>query len=247
MPGRLHVLEVDQLCKLNSRRRGRAAQSDARPDTPGIDADHTPPAVVATVPANGDVDASRANGHHRAVHAEMVGPFNSTDFVVMDGTSQLPGSYTFDAATLTARFTPVPPLLPGGHMLTVNLTSAIMNTTMTPLPAYTFSFTTIDDEAPQLVSSTPLDMATAVPVSSTIVVVFSEPVAGVSTGMTVAQGATAIPGSVVASGDAKTYTFHSDSGAAGGAGDHRVVELRDRRPRDHANALAPTAFSFTTQ
>ena len=77
-----------------------------------------------------------------------------------------------------------------------------------PLAPYTFSFMTFDDEPPMLVSSTPLDTATMVPVGSTIVVVFSEPVPGVdTTQLHGRQGATGSPGRSPRTSTRRPYTF----------------------------------------
>ncbi len=238
---------VDQICKLNTAPAGTSCQSDARPDTPSPDADTTAPEVVSTTPGDGATAVARGAPITVTFSRDVVAP-DSSDFLVMDGPTQLPGLYDWNAATRTATFMPVP-ALPGGHVITVQLTPAIVTVAgNSPLAAFSFSFTTFDDEPPQLASSVPLDMSTAVPVNSTIVVTFSEPVTGVTgTSFTVANGATGLPGTIVASGDAMSYTFTPSAALPAGAQIDVALTAAITDLAVPANPLAPTTFSFTTQ
>ena len=110
------------------------------------------------------------------------------------------------------------------------------------------TYTTFDDEPPMLALSTPLDSATMVPVGSTIVVVFSEPVAGVdTTSFTVAQGATGIPGTVSANADQKTYTFTPTAALPAASVITVTLSTAIHDLAATPNSLAQTTFSFTTQ
>ncbi len=233
--------KVDQTCRLNSAPTGTSCQSDARPDTPGLDANLTPTIVTSTTPSNGATEVDRAAGI-TITFSGHVSSVRMSSFLVMDGTSQLAGAYVENAANDRWSFAGT---LPGGHLITVNLTSQITNDLGVPLTAYSFSFTTHDDEPPMLVSSAPLDLGTATSVNQPIVVVFSEPVAAVdSTTMVVRSGATQIAGTFTHSTDLTTWTFTATAGLP--AASTIKVALGTGIVDGAGNHLVATAFSFTT-
>ncbi len=233
--------KVDQTCRLNAAPSGTSCQSDARPDTPGLDANLTPTIVTATRPSNGATEVDRAAGI-TITFSGRVSNVGMSSFLVMDGTSQLAGTYTENAATDQWSFAGT---LPGGHLITVTLTSAIKNDLGVPLGQYSFSFTTHDDEPPMLVSSNPLDQGMATSVTQPIVVVFSEPVAAVDgTTMVVTSGATQIAGTFTNSADLTTWTFTET--AALPAASTINVALGTGIVDGAGNHLVATAFSFTT-
>lgn len=229
--------KIDQTCRLDRAPAGTSCQSDAHPDTPGIDADLTPAAVASMVPSDGATGVDRAMGItvEFTQHVTNVGMSN---FLVMDGTSQLAGVYTEVGAT-GWHFSGT---LPGGHLITVQLTSEITNDQGVPLTAHTSSFTTRDDEPPMLASSTPIAMGMAASVTAPIVVVFSEPVTGVASAMVVSSTGGPIPGTVTGSSDATTFTFTGTLPAASTI----TVSLGTAITDLAGNHLAATAFSFTT-
>ncbi|CAN5322510.1 hypothetical protein BH11MYX1_BH11MYX1_50740 [soil metagenome] len=231
--------KLDQTCRLDSAPAGTSCQSDASPDTRGLDADLSPPAVASTAPNDGATEVDREAGITVTFtqHVTNVGP---STFLVMDGTSQLAGSYSEQVAANSWHFTGS---LAGGRLITVMLTSGVVNDQMVPLPASSFSFTTHDDEPPMLVSSTPLNMGMAASITSPIVLVFNEPVAAVDTiTVVVSSGGSPVSGAITGSGDSKTWTFEGALPAAStinvslGSG---IVDLA-------GNHLTSTAFSFTT-
>jgi hypothetical protein len=229
----------DQTCRLDSAPAGTSCQSDAHPDTPGIDADLAPPAVASTAPTDGAIQVDRAAGI-TVTFTQHVRDVGMSDFLVMDGTAQLAGAYSEQVAVNSWHFTG---LLPGGHQITVKLTSGIVNDQLVPLPASSFAFTTHDDEPPMLASSTPLDMGMAASVSSPITVVFSEPVAGVdATTLVVTRGGSPVSGAITGSGDARTWTFTGALPAAATI----TVSLSTGIVDLAGNHLTSTAFSFTT-
>lgn len=239
---------ADGVCKLNSAPSGTRCPSDAPPDVAGPDADPTSPRVTDTNPDNGALDIPRSGEILAFFSRDVVAP-DATNFIVTDNGVQQPGTYSYNPTTLTASFVPTG-ALPGGHVILVRLTNAIVaaGPLPSPLEPYTFSFTTFDDEPPMLASSTPLDTATMVPVSSTIVVVFSEKVTGVDvTSFTVAQGATGIAGTVSANADQMTYTFTPTAALPAASVITVTLSAAIKDVSPSANPLAPTTFSFTTQ
>ncbi|HET9988097.1 MAG TPA: Ig-like domain-containing protein [Kofleriaceae bacterium] len=239
---------TDGVCKLNSAPASTQCPSDAPPDVPGLDADATNPTVTATDPMDGATNVPRTGAIRVAFSRDVIPP-DSLNFIVDDGAVLQTGTYTYDPGTFTATYVPLG-ALEGGHVITVRLTSNIVgsNAARSPLTPYTFSYTTFDDEPPMLASSTPLDSATMVPVGSTIVVVFSEPVAGVdTTSLTVAQGATGLPGTVSANPDQKTYTFTPTAALPAASVITVTLSTGIHDLSTSANPLAQTTFSFTTQ
>jgi hypothetical protein len=204
--------------------------------------------VTAASPGDGATNVPRSNAIAVTFSRDVVPP-DGTNFLVTDNGVQQPGTYTYDAGTYTSTFTPQGGL-GGGHVILVRLTSNVVlaGGLSSPLVPYTFSFMTFDDEPPMLVSSTPLDTATMVPVGSTIVVVFSEPVAGVdTTSFTVAQGATGITGTINANVDQKTYTFTPSAALPAASLITVTLSAAIKDLAATPNLLAPTTFSFTTQ
>lgn len=239
---------ADGVCKLNSAPASTRCPSDAPPDVPGGDGNATSPTVTVTTPANGTANVPRSSSI-TVTFSRDVDPPDATNFLVTDNGVQQPGTYTYDPVSYTATFN-ASGALEGGHAILVRLTSDIVlaGALKSPLVPYTFSFMTFDDEPPMLVSSTPLDSATMVPVGSTIVVVFSEPVMGVdTTSFTVAQGATGISGTVSANVDQKTYTFTPSAALPAASVITVTLSAAIKDLSAQANPLAQTTFSFTTQ
>ena len=142
------------------------------------DADLTPPVVVSTIPTSGQQLVMRNISLEVMFDQDMLG-IDVTSFQVTNGPAQLTGSVIYDASTRTATFTSEQ-TFPAGALITASLSSAISNTLHVPLTAYAWSFTTIDDVAPTLTLSTPIDGAINVSTSSTIILVFSEAVTNVN-------------------------------------------------------------------
>jgi hypothetical protein len=230
----------DTICHRIGAATGTVCSRDGGP----MDAPITSPTVVANVPADGATGVSRT-APITATFDQAIedGTLGSASFIVMTSVGvQLMGTLAIDDATMTASFTPVSEL-PAGMTLTVQLTSSILSSQNAPLIPFTFSFTTIDDQPPTLVSSMPLDMSTNVPDASVIVVTFSEPVMGVDTTSFVVTSGAAITGTVT--GSAATYTFTPT--AALPAASLVTVTLGSAISDLAGNPLGPVSFSFTTQ
>jgi len=237
---------ADQTCKLNTAPAGMRCQSDAAPDLTPKDANTMTPMVTSRVPDDGATNVSRTAAITATFSHDVVPPDN-TNFLVMDNSVQLPGNYVYTTASKTASFEPAP-ALPGGHLITVTLTSGIVSSSApSPIMTTTWSFTTVDDEPPQLVLSNPLDTQTMVPITSTIVMTFSEPVVFPQTAITVSAGATGIAGAVAAAPDNLTFTFTPTLPMPAAS---LIDVLLSAAIVDMAvppNPLSPTHFAFTTQ
>ena len=208
-----------------------------------LDANLAAPMVVSTTPLNGDTQVQRGLPISVTFDQDVVG-VDLTSFTVAEGPTQLVGTVTYLPQSFSANFLPDQPL-PAGSVITVNLTSAITNTLHVPLSPYTWQFTTIDDVAPTVAASAPMDMATNIPTSTTIVVEFSEPVENVNTStFTVAQGVTPIAGAIVGTGDAITYTFTPTAALPSGL--PITVTLSAAITDTSNNPLVPVMFTFTT-
>jgi hypothetical protein len=239
---------ADGVCKLNGAPAATRCPSDAPPDVPGIDGSPVSPTVAATDPGDGTTNIPRTAAIRVAFSRDVILP-DATNFLVTDNGVQQPGVYSYDPVTFTATFVPTGAFA-GGHSILVRLTSAILaaQAPMPPLVPFTFSFLTFDDEPPMLASSTPLADATLVPVGSSIVVVFSEPVMGVdATSFTVAQGAIGIAGTVSANVDQETYTFTPSAALPAASVITVTLSAAIKDLSALANPLAQTTFSFTTQ
>ena len=215
------------------------------PDAGPIDAPFLSPMVVSTVPTDGATGVSRSAPitamFDQPIDATSV---STTTFVVTTaGGVQVPGTASLDGAMTTATFQPTSEL-PAGAMVTVQLTANIASVMgSAPLMPLTFTFTTIDDEAPTLVSSVPLAQAIGVPDASTIAITFSEPVMGVDTTSFAVSAVTPIAGSIAA-GTGSTYTFTPT--AALPAATVITVTLSGAISDLAGNSLLPVSFSFTT-
>jgi hypothetical protein len=237
-----YTCAADGICHWNQAPTGTTCYADARPAPDATDANLTPPMLVSTTPLGGASNVSRTEDITATFDQPITG-VSPVSFLVYNNAPQLTGNVTYDIGTQTAHFTPVPPL-PAGAGIQVTLTTAIHNNLGVPFDGYGFVFTTIDDQPPTLASSNPLDMATMVPTSSTIEVVFNETVTGVdTTSLTVAQGVTPITGTVA--GTTNDYIFTPS--AALPSGQVITVSLSAAIVDLAGNALVPVQFTFTTQ
>lgn len=233
----------DSICHLNGTPATMTCASDAGNDA--ADAQLVSPTVVSTTPTDGATNVGRGILITASFDQAMQpGSINPSTFTVSIGGANFPGVTNVTPDNMNASFMPDSPL-PAGAVIQVTLTGNVSSMLGAPLVPFSWSFTTIDDEPPTVVSSNPLDMATAVPDATTIVVTFSEPVTGVDTSSfaVAAPGPTPIAGTIAASG--ATYTFTPT--AALPAASLITVNLSAAIADLSGNALVPVSFSFTTQ
>ncbi|HEY3805796.1 MAG TPA: Ig-like domain-containing protein [Kofleriaceae bacterium] len=210
----------------------------------GLDAPILSPMVVSEVPSDGASGVSRTAPITATANQSLIASTVTTSsFLVLTSAGvQLPGVVDYDDSTLTMTFTPAGEL-PAGATLSATVTATITSAMTAPLMPLTWMFTTIDDQPPMLASSSPLANAVNVPVSSTIVVAFSEPVTGVNgTSFTVTAGA---PIAGVVSGSGASYSFAPSLVLP--AASVVTVSLSGSITDLAGNSLLPVQFMFTTQ
>jgi hypothetical protein len=142
--------------------------------------DTTAPTVTATLPADGSTNVA-INTTVTATFSEAMDPTTITaagtftlKLTLAPGTA-VAGTVTYDAATHVATFTPTSPLA-NSTGYTATITTAAKDAAGNALAANkVFAFTTIADTTPPTVLSTsPANGATAVPITTTVKVTFSE-------------------------------------------------------------------------
>jgi hypothetical protein len=166
------------------------------------------PSVTGRTPSPGATNVSLTTTVTAQFSEGVMGVSGST-FTVEDGGTPIAGTVTYTAGTRTATFTPTGQL-PGGTLLTATLTSGITDTSSNALTnaPVTWTFTTIADTmAPTVSMRTPAPGAMMVPITTTIVATFDEPVQNVTgTTFTVTSGGP-VAGSLASSNGGRTWTF----------------------------------------
>jgi hypothetical protein len=201
------------------------------------------PNVTATMPMNRATGVSRTAPITATFDQPIVdSTVTAESFIVEDVNDETQaGMFVFDDSTMTVTF--MPTMLPPGAVITVMITGNITSSQGAPVNPLTFSFTTIDDQPPTLVTSAPFDGATAVPDNSLITITFSEAVTGVdTTSFSPASTVGAIAGTI--SGSGATYQFTPTAGLP--AASAITVTLSSAIQDLAGNALQPVAFGFTT-
>lgn len=223
---------------------GRDAGVDARiPDTTG---DVSPPQVSLFNPGDGVTGVPVSTLIQAGFTEPVLNTAQGMSVRYGAGAGEaVAGTITYDPGTHVATFTPDAPLV-GNNLHVVSLSSIIIDNAGNSLVPLTWTFVTANDGVGPVVSmTTPANTATAVPVSSTISVVFSEPVTfGGAADFTVSVGAAPVTGTFSASG-IRTIVFTPDDVLPGGS----LVEVSlSSGIKDYSNIpLNTTAFSFTTQ
>ena len=146
--------------------------------TTAVQPDLVAPTVCSVVPSGGGVNSS-VNSSVTVVFSEPVDASTVTadTFMLKNGTVKISGTVT-NVSSLTAVFTPSGPLA-YSTVYTVELTSGIKDLSGNTLAGYTSVFTTAamaDVTSPVVNSVTPAGGAADLPVNTTVIVVFSEPV-----------------------------------------------------------------------
>jgi len=204
--------------------------------------DVLPPQVVTRSPG---VDATGVG-----VGAIVVAEFNepvlgvAAGFTLTQGVTPVAGVVTYDNVAYRARITPSVQLA-ANTTYTARLSSGISDASFNALAPVTWSFTTGPDTlGPRVLVTSPLDLSTALPTTTTITVQFDEPVQNVTTSSFTVNGG-AITGTIALSVGDTVATF--TPAAALPAGATISVTLTTAITDTAANALAaPLAFSFMT-
>ena len=205
--------------------------------------DATPPSVTSRSPG---VAATGVSVGATVIvdFSEAVNGVSAATLTLTEGVTPVAGTVSYSTTPSRATLTPAAQLA-ANTTYTVNLTAGITDLAANPLSPVTWMFTTgADTIAPQVVVTSPVDLATAVPTTATITVQFDEPVQNVTiTSFTVNGGA--ITGTIALSAGNTVATFTPDAALPAGA--TISVALTIAITDVAANALAaPVAFSFMT-
>lgn len=206
--------------------------------------DTTPPTVLSTTPPDGATGISVATNVDFAFSEPVTG-INSTTVELRDSATMqpVPGTVTYNMAARTATFDPLDQLAPNlGYIarLLVGITDVEGNALSTP---QTLTFTTGPDfVGPNVRATMPPANATGV-TGSTIVIVFDEPVANVTT-TTFQVNAGAVTGTITMSSGNRVATF--DPTASLPAASTITVTLSAAITDTSSNPASAATFSFTT-
>ncbi len=170
------------------------------------------PMVTAISPANLGVDVP-INSKVMATFSKAMDPSSLTEttFTVKQGVISIAGALTLNVATNTATFTPTVPLT-FGRVYTATISTEAKDLGGTALAAdFTWTFTTAaNSAAPMVTATSPVDLATNVPINSKVTATFSmamDAATLTATTFTVKQGVTAIAGVVTLNNATNTAIF----------------------------------------
>jgi len=214
-------------------------------------ADVIAPAVSSIYPAYGGINPPVDT----AISVEFSEPLdeatiNDGTFTLMNGTAVISGTVTYDALLRTAAFTPAS-VLDSNTAYTVILTDGIRDLAGNSLVYYTSTFTTTasaDVTDPAVSTIYPVNGVSDIPVSTTISVLFSEPVdsATINTDtFRLMNGTTAIGGTVTYNSSSLTAVF-TPSGKLAYSTTY-TVELASGIKDLSGNSLADYISTFTTE
>jgi Ice-binding-like/Bacterial Ig-like domain len=166
------------------------------------------PTVLSTDPLN-NATAVALNKVVTATFSVAMDPLTLTaaTFTLKQGVTSVAGVVTY--AGTTASFTPSSPLL-SNTVYTATITTGAKNVPGTPLAAnYVWTFTTVLVVAPTVLSTDPLNNATAVALNKVVTATFSvpmDPLTLTAATFTLKQGVTSIAGVVSYAGSTASFT-----------------------------------------
>lgn len=211
--------------------------------------DNTPPTVTATTPANNATNVAVSGLTVSATFSEPVSP--STVVSAINAPFDL-GAPTMSMGNRIATWS-MPTFDDGGvatfqpsrtYNLSVEATDLAGNAMAAPFP---FSFTTAsppDTTPPTLVDSLPVDMATGVPVNTSIVLTFSEPMNSATVEATLRFNGSARAGTYAWTSNFTTVRFTPTSNWSNNTA---YAISFNPQPQDNAsNPMTPATRSFTT-
>lgn len=172
--------------------------------------DTTPPTVLSTNLPNYSTTVP-VYSTVTATFSEAIDPatVSAASFTLMDGTTPVPGTVTYSSGTAT--FTPSAYLTPSTVYM-AKITTGIKDMAGNALSlSYSWQFRTSDPDItpPTVISTSPVNSATAVAINSAITATFSEPVDPVTittAEFTLMNGTTPVSGTVTYSGTTATFT-----------------------------------------
>jgi hypothetical protein len=174
--------------------------------------------VTSSVPIQGAVDVPITTPIEFNFNAEMnANTINETTITVLEGTTALAGDVTY--ANKTATFNPTADLDYNKTFVATVSVGATSADGIALANAFSLTFTTsiaIDNAAPIINSTAPLNDAQDVPRNKTVSIVFNEamdPATVNANTFTLKQGTSAIVGEVAYSGTTATFTSNTNLGA----------------------------------
>jgi hypothetical protein len=215
--------------------------------------DETAPTVIANTPANTATGVSATTPNITVTFSEPMNPnsIGSGSFTVVrtSNGAAVAGTVAYNAATRVASFTPSAPLL-SGTGYTVTVASTVADVAGNPLGQnFVYTFTTGDATPPTITSTTPANLATGVPTSTTVTATFSEAMDATTinaTNFTLKVFATNAPvaGTVTYNPATNTATFTPTAALSPSTA---YVAAVSTGAKDLAgNALGANAWTFTT-
>lgn len=210
-------------------------------------ADTIAPTVTTMTPTNGATNIPVTSAVTARFDEPVIGVSTGT-FTLEDGAATIGGFVSYNTGTRIATFTPNGQL-PGSTLLTATLTTGITDGSSNPIAGapVTWTFTTAPDTVPPAVqTTTPSNGLTNVSTSTTISVVFDEPVQNVDlTSFTVDDG-TAVAGTLASAAGGRIWELTPSAALASAA--TVTVTLTTAITDVASNPLAaPVTFTFTTQ
>jgi hypothetical protein len=219
--------------------------------------DNTPPTVVSTSPVDGAtnvaVNATVTATFSEPMDAATITAAGTFTLKTTSGGVAVPGTVTYNPGTNTATFTPTSPLS-NSTAYTATISTAARDVAGNAMVANkVFSFTTIADTTPPIVTSTlPANNATGVPINSTVKVTFSEAMdaasvtaAGTFT-LKVSATSVAVPGTVTYDAATRTATFTPTGSLAPSTAYTATVTTAAKDVAGNPLSPGNVSFSFTT-
>jgi len=189
-------------------------------------ADTTPPTVISTVPVNLATNVP-TNVVVSATFSKPMDPttINATNFTLTVTATGTPvtGTVAYNAGTNTATFTPTSPLA-SVTTYTATVKTGVKDTFGNALVSnFVWTFSTVDIVPPTIVSVSPANGATNVPINTAVNITFSEamdPATINTTTITVktTNSSTSVAGTVTYNSGTKVATFTPNSPLANGTG-----------------------------
>jgi hypothetical protein len=213
--------------------------------------DVIPAAVTATTPAAGALDVPTSTDV-TAAFSEAVQNVEG-NFTLTNAGGAVPATVTYDSAGRIATLHPTA-ALSAGTEYTASLTGSITDASGNPLSPMTWSFTTAADSGgtggdptgPTVTDTNRADGDTAVPLSTNIVVYFSEGVQGVgpATFTVTPAGGSAVPGVYSSNAAGTRWAFNPDVNLAKDT--RYTLSLTSGITSTAGAALAPVSWTFLT-
>jgi uncharacterized protein (TIGR02145 family) len=156
--------------------RGNPLQPEFTKNFTTVPKDIVPPEVNEVIPANGATGVFVTD----KIIVFFSKPMNKSSvekgFVLSSGGLVLSGSFSWDDANTVVTFSPYASLKEAKTGYTITLPNSITDLSGNPLASSTYSFTTVATAPPTITYLGPANLSTGVPITTPIVVDFSEPI-----------------------------------------------------------------------